>query len=152
MLLLHLQSCQPWILPPTYTHLSSITCNSRHTLMFSLSLHTHHTYLKMDLHVLKVDYLRIGHMGFRWVCYMESFLFNCLSCFTGGICPVTSAGSNPQHYTCVVLERSLEVSLVNQLLLYWVYKVLNLSVLSFCRVRCYWLVCPLNWMEVYVPT
>ncbi|XP_027936741.1 putative ion channel POLLUX-like 2 isoform X1 [Vigna unguiculata] len=29
MLLLHLQSCQPWILPPTYTHLSSITCNSR---------------------------------------------------------------------------------------------------------------------------
>ncbi|KAK8471133.1 hypothetical protein PHAVU_003G138460 [Phaseolus vulgaris] len=29
MLLLHLQSCQPWILPPTYTHLSSTTCNSR---------------------------------------------------------------------------------------------------------------------------
>ncbi|KAK7356889.1 hypothetical protein VNO80_16169 [Phaseolus coccineus] len=29
MLLLHLQSCQPWILPPAYTHLSSTTCNSR---------------------------------------------------------------------------------------------------------------------------
>ncbi|KAK7353726.1 hypothetical protein VNO80_19177 [Phaseolus coccineus] len=29
MLLLHLQSCQPWILPPAHTHLSSTTCNSR---------------------------------------------------------------------------------------------------------------------------
>ena len=147
MLLLHLQSCQPWILPPTYTHLSSITCNSRHTLMFSLSPPHTHRYLKMDLHVLKVDYLRIDHMGFRWVCYMESFLFNCLWwCFTGGICPVTSVGSNPQHYTCVVLEGKLEVSLMNQLLLYWVYKILNLSMLSFCRVRCSLLCLPLNWM------
>lgn len=36
MLLLHLQSCQPWILLPSHTHLSSITNNSRHSLSFSL--------------------------------------------------------------------------------------------------------------------
>ncbi|RDX58239.1 putative ion channel POLLUX-like 2, partial [Mucuna pruriens] len=39
MLLLHLQSCQPWILPPIHTHLSSITNNSRHSLMRYMPCH-----------------------------------------------------------------------------------------------------------------
>ncbi|KAG5004493.1 hypothetical protein JHK86_028632 [Glycine max] len=57
MLLLHLQSCQPWILLPSHTHLSSITNNSRRHMP------CHFSWIKSS--ALRTRCLRVHGEG-RW--------------------------------------------------------------------------------------
>ncbi|KAK7344056.1 hypothetical protein VNO77_13290 [Canavalia gladiata] len=60
MLLLHMQTCQPWILPPTHIHSSSITNNSRRFMP------CHFSWIKSS--TLQVHGLR-GHGEGRWEVY-----------------------------------------------------------------------------------